>query len=72
MVEKDDKLFEIDPRQYKAELDRAEGTSSNIEAHVRSARERVPARQEPLESTGGQPGRARPVRVRLTRKPRPT
>ena len=28
-------LFEIDPRQYKAELDRAEGNVQQIEAHVR-------------------------------------
>ena len=34
-VEKGDKLFEIDPRQYKAELERAEGNVQQIEAHRR-------------------------------------
>ena len=34
-VQKDDKLFEIDPRQYKAELERAEGNLQQIEAHRR-------------------------------------
>ena len=34
-VEQDAKLFEIDPRQYKAELDRAEGNVQQIEAHKR-------------------------------------
>jgi multidrug efflux system membrane fusion protein len=35
LVEKDDKLFEIDPRMYKADLDRANGTVAQYEAHVR-------------------------------------
>jgi len=30
-----DKLFQIDPRQYKAEVDRAEGNVQQIEAHER-------------------------------------
>src|SRR5262245_10017839 len=34
MVRKGDKLFEIDPRMYKADLDRAEGTVRQYEAHV--------------------------------------
>jgi multidrug efflux system membrane fusion protein len=34
-VEQDAKLFEIDPRQYKAELDRSEGNVQQIEAHRR-------------------------------------
>ena len=34
MVEKEAKLFEIDPRMYKADLDRAEGTVAQYEAHV--------------------------------------
>jgi multidrug efflux system membrane fusion protein len=34
-VETDDKLFEIDPRMYKADLDRARGTVAQYEAHVR-------------------------------------
>ena len=33
-VRKGDKLFEIDPRMYKADLDRAEGTVKQYEAHV--------------------------------------
>ena len=34
MVKKGDKLFEIDPRMYKADLDRAEGTVAQYNAHV--------------------------------------
>ncbi len=34
MVQKGDKLFEIDPRMYKADLDRARGTVAQYEAHV--------------------------------------
>jgi multidrug efflux system membrane fusion protein len=34
-VEKDNLLFEIDPRQYKAEYDRAEGNLAQIDAHMR-------------------------------------
>ena len=34
MVAKDDKLFEIDPRMYKADLDRAKGTVEQYEAHL--------------------------------------
>ncbi len=34
MVRKGDKLFEIDPRMYKADLDRAEGTVAQYKAHV--------------------------------------
>src|SRR5437016_3571924 len=34
MVEKDAKLFQIDPRQYRADLNRAEGTVAQYEAHV--------------------------------------
>jgi RND family efflux transporter MFP subunit len=34
-VQKGNKLFEIDPRQYKADFDRAKGTVSQYEAHVR-------------------------------------
>lgn len=33
-VRKGDKLFEIDPRMYKADLDRAEGTVAQYKAHV--------------------------------------
>ena len=35
LVEKDDKLFQIDPRQYKAEWDRAVGNVEQIEAHLK-------------------------------------
>jgi RND family efflux transporter MFP subunit len=34
LVKKDDKLFEIDPRPYRAELDRAKGTVAQFEARV--------------------------------------
>ncbi len=34
MVQKEDKLFEIDPRMYKADLDRAKGTVEQYEAHL--------------------------------------
>jgi multidrug efflux system membrane fusion protein len=34
-VEKGNKLFEIDPRQYQAEFDRAEGNLEQIDAHMR-------------------------------------
>jgi RND family efflux transporter MFP subunit len=34
MVKKGDKLFEIDPRMYKADLDRAEGAVKQYHAHV--------------------------------------
>jgi membrane fusion protein, multidrug efflux system len=34
-VEEGNLLFEIDPRQYKAEFDRAEGNVAQIEAHMR-------------------------------------
>jgi RND family efflux transporter MFP subunit len=34
IVKKDDKLFEIDPRPYRAELGRAKGTVAQIEARV--------------------------------------
>jgi RND family efflux transporter MFP subunit len=34
LVMKDDKLFEIDPRPYRAELERAKGTVAQIEARV--------------------------------------
>ncbi len=34
-VEEGNLLFEIDPRQYKAELDRAQGNLQQIEAHAR-------------------------------------
>jgi membrane fusion protein, multidrug efflux system len=33
LVKKNDPLFEIDPQQFKAELDRAEGNFKQIEAH---------------------------------------
>ena len=35
IVEEGNLLFEIDPRQYKAELERAEGNLAQIEAHAR-------------------------------------
>jgi multidrug efflux pump subunit AcrA (membrane-fusion protein) len=35
LVKKDDKLFEIDPRPYRAELERARGTVAQIDARVR-------------------------------------
>ena len=35
LVKKDDKLFGIDPRPYRAELDRAKGTLAQIDARVR-------------------------------------
>ena len=35
LVKKDDKLFEIDPRPYRADLDRAKGTVAQIDARVR-------------------------------------
>jgi RND family efflux transporter MFP subunit len=35
LVKKDDKLFEIDPRPYRAELARAKGTVAQIDARVR-------------------------------------
>ena len=34
LVKKDDKLFEIDPRPYRAELERAKGTVAQIDARV--------------------------------------
>jgi RND family efflux transporter MFP subunit len=34
LVKKDDKLFEIDPRPYRAELERAKGTLAQYEARV--------------------------------------
>src|SRR5271170_8227987 len=34
LVKKDDKLFEIDPRPYRAELERAKGTVAQCEARV--------------------------------------
>ena len=34
LVKKDDKLFEIDPRLYQADLERARGTVAQIEARV--------------------------------------
>jgi multidrug efflux system membrane fusion protein len=34
MVEKDTKLFQIDPRMYQADLHRAQGTVAQYEAHV--------------------------------------
>jgi RND family efflux transporter MFP subunit len=38
MVEENAKLFQIDPRQYRADLDRAEGTVKQYEAHVERLR----------------------------------
>ena len=35
LVKKDDKLFEIDPRPYRADLDRAKGTVAQFDARVR-------------------------------------
>src|SRR6516164_5020887 len=35
LVKKDDVLFEIDPRLYRADLERAEGTVAQYEARVR-------------------------------------
>jgi RND family efflux transporter MFP subunit len=35
LVKKDDKLFEIDPRPYRADLDRARGTVAQFDARVR-------------------------------------
>jgi RND family efflux transporter MFP subunit len=35
LVKKDDMLFEIDPRPYRAELDRAKGTVAQFDARVR-------------------------------------
>src|SRR5580698_4276252 len=35
LVKKDDKLFEIDPRPYQADLERAKGTVAQYDAHVR-------------------------------------
>jgi RND family efflux transporter MFP subunit len=35
LVKKDDVLFEIDPRPYRADLERARGTVEQFEAHVR-------------------------------------
>ncbi len=34
LVKKDDQLFEIDPRPYRAELERAQGTVAQCEARV--------------------------------------
>src|SRR5271163_4517423 len=34
LVKKDDKLFEIDPRPYRADLDRARGTVAQTDARV--------------------------------------
>jgi multidrug efflux system membrane fusion protein len=38
MVRKGDKLFEIDPRQYRADLERARGTVAQYDAHVERLR----------------------------------
>src|SRR5437868_15291749 len=35
LVKKDDVLFEIDPRVYRADLGRAQGTVAQYDAHVR-------------------------------------
>src|SRR5271168_2543958 len=35
LVKKDDKLFEIDPRPYRAEFERAKGTVAQFDARVR-------------------------------------
>ena len=35
LVKKDDMLFEIDPRPYRAEFERAKGTVAQIDAHAR-------------------------------------
>ena len=71
MVKKGDKLFEIDPRMYKADLDRAKGTVEQYEAHVERLEKEYTPRQEPA-------GRGRSARKNTTatrpttRKPRPT
>ena len=62
-VEKDDKLFEIDPRQYKAELDRAEGNVQQIEAHRRRLEKEYQRAKNLLSQRAGQPGGIRPLRV---------
>jgi len=52
LVEKGDKLFQIDPRQYKAEWDRAVGNVEQIEAH-RKRLEREYLRAKNLLNRGG-------------------
>ena len=60
-VEKEAKLFQIDPRQYKAEWDRAVGSVDQIRATKRARRNTGP---KPVESSpSNQLGRARPLQV---------
>ncbi len=64
LVKKNDKLFEIDPRPYQAELERAKGTVAQCEARVHRL-ERDFQRQVADFARGGRPGRIRPLRGRL-------
>ena len=61
MVKKAEKLFEIDRRMYKADLDQAEGTVKQYEAHVERFKmgllRRSPCRNMPRSSRGGRPMR---------------
>ena len=57
IVKKGDVLFEIDPRLYRADLERARGTVAQFEARVRRLERRLPACQEPAGERGGRPGR---------------
>ncbi len=50
-------LFEIDPRPYKAELDRAEGSVAQFEARlIRLEAEQTPPARPTLRTGGDQPG----------------
>ena len=78
-VKKGDLLFEIDPRPYKAELDRAEATLEQAEAHAERLEQRLPPRQEPARPGRRSAGRSTTATRRLRRgrgrpsgSPRPT
>ena len=56
LVKKDDKLFEIDPRPYRADLDRAKGTVAQFDARVRRL-EATTSGVKTWSAQGGRPGR---------------
>ncbi len=61
LVKAGDLLFQIDPRQYKAELDRAEGNLQQMRGAQGSPRKGISPSQEPDRTRVDQPRRIRSV-----------
>ena len=72
MVKKEDKLFQIDPRMYKADFDRAEGTVEQYKAHVERLKKEYNRAKNLLAPRARSARKSTTATRPITRRPRPT